>query len=417
MTDLNKVISVNGRHYHWPVKPVVVICIDGSEPDYIELAIAEGYMPFLQKKLPKGTTQIAQCVIPGFTNPNNISIVTGVPPKIHGICGNFFYDREANEEVMMNDPKFLWAETIFAAFGKKGAKVVMVTAKDKLRLLLGQGLNFAQGQAICFSAEKADQATTEANGIANVLDLVGLPLPAVYSAGLSEFVFAAGVALMKQEKPDLMYLSTSDYLQHKYAPGSREANQFYAMIDRYLAAYEAQGAVIAITADHGMSAKMDANGEPDIIYLQTLMDKWYGAYKTRVILPITDPYIAHHGALGGFATIYTDETVVAQDIVDKLACYEGIATVLPRKEGCERFELPESRMGDVLVIATKQKVFGTTQQRHDLSGLKGSLRSHGGISERQVPLMFNFPTHGLLANKRLRNFDILDIALNHIQLP
>ncbi len=205
-------LTVNGREYRLPDAPVVVICLDGSEPAYIEEAIKAGRAPNLAKMLRTGMNRIAQCVIPSFTNPNNLSILTGRPPRVHGIAGNYFYDRTSGEEVMMNDARFLRAPTIFAAFHDAGAKVAVVTAKDKLRTLLGKGLDFASGRAIAFSAEKADQATRAANGIEDVLAFVGKPLPDVYSADLSEFVFAAGVKLLDTFRPDLMYLSTTDYV-------------------------------------------------------------------------------------------------------------------------------------------------------------------------------------------------------------
>ena len=162
-------------------------------------------------------------MVPSFTNPNNLSIVTGAPPSVHGICGNYFYDVEADREVMMNDPAYLRAPTLLAAFADAGATVAVVTAKDKLRTMLGHQL-----KGICFSAEKADKATLADSGIDRVLELVGKPVPSVYSADLSEFVFAAGVKLLETRRPDLMYLSTTDYVQHKCAPGTPEANDFYS---------------------------------------------------------------------------------------------------------------------------------------------------------------------------------------------
>ena len=105
-----------------------------------------------------------------------------------------------------------------------------------------------------------------------MLELVGKPVPSVYSADLSEFVFAAGVKLLQTRRPDLMYLSTTDYVQHKCAPGTPEANAFYAMMDGYLAQLDALGAVIALTADHGMSPKTDAAGRPRVVYLQQVLD-------------------------------------------------------------------------------------------------------------------------------------------------
>jgi len=353
-------------------------------------------------------------VVPSFTNPNNLSIVTGVPPSVHGICGNYFYDPGSNSEVMMNDPGLLRAGTIFAAFQEAGAKVGAITAKDKLCRLLGHGLTFGDSGSFSFSAEQADQANLTEHGIENVLATVGLPLPTVYSADLSEFVFAAGVALMERERPpDILYLSTTDYVQHKHAPGTDGANAFYRMMDGYFAKLDGFGATLALTADHGMKAKHDGNGDPDVIYLQVLMDDWLGAGVARVICPITDPYVVHHGALGGFVTIYLREGTDAAAVISRLATLDGIDCALDRAEGCRRFELPEDRVGDVIVISTRNKVLGTRPEHHDLSGLTEPLRSHGGLSEQRVPLLLNRPTPTLEPGRRLRNFDIFDVALNH----
>ncbi|MBM3520036.1 MAG: phosphonoacetate hydrolase, partial [Alphaproteobacteria bacterium] len=296
-------VTVNGRDYRWPRAPVVVICCDGSEPAYMEQAMAAGLMPKLKAMIAKGANLRGLSVIPSFTNPNNLSIVTGRPPAVHGICGNYLIDPATGVETMMNDPKWLWAPTIFEAFQKAGAKVAVVTAKDKLRLLLGKGLVF-DGRAVAFSSEKADKASLAENGIADPCGLTDMAVPDVYSAELSEFVFAAGVKLLATLAPDLMYLSTTDYIQHKYPPGSEGANRFYAMMDRYVGELDAAGAILVIVADHGMKDKHLAGGEPDVIYLQDALDRRFGAGTTKVILPITDPYVVHHGALGSFATVY-----------------------------------------------------------------------------------------------------------------
>jgi phosphonoacetate hydrolase len=301
---------------------------------------------------------------------------------------------------MMNDPRYLRAGTILAAFADAGASVAVVTAKDKLRALLGHRL-----EGICFSAEKADAA---------MLELTGLPRPSVYSAALSEFVFAAGVKLMETRRPDLMYLSTTDYVQHKAAPGAPAANAFYAMMDGYLARLEAAGAAIALTADHGMNDKHAADGSPNVIYLQDVLDAWLGAGATRVILPITDPYVVHHGALGSFATAYLPPGADAAALAARITALPGIEEALPRADACRRFELPEDRMGDLVLVARRDSVIGTSRARHDLSGLDVPLRSHGGISEQRVPLLFNRRIAGLAPGRRLRNFDCFDLALNHV---
>ncbi len=417
------VIEVNGRRYRWPTRPLVVVCIDGSEPDYddsdgggyIERAVAAGAMPFMRSMLRAGTSRLAESAMPSFTNPNNLSIVTGVSPAVHGICGNYFYDRESDAEVMMNDPRFLRVGTILAAFDHAGARVAVVTAKDKLRGLLGDGLTIGAGRSICFSAEKADAACLEENGIAHVLELVGKPLPTVYSADLSEFVFAAGVELLERERPEIMYLSTTDFIQHKHAPGTEDANAFYRMMDGYLEAMDAMDATIAITADHGMKAKHGVSGEPDVIYLQSMLDEWLGEGATRVILPITDPYVVHHGALGGFATVYVEDGIDVSALIARLAAVPGFEAVHSREAGCDRFELPPDRVGDLMVVSSRHKVIGRTPEHHDLTQLGEPLRSHGGLSESRVPLLFNRRAAGLAHNRRLRNFDIMDIALNHLE--
>ena len=413
MTEKAKSISVNGRAYAWPKAPLVVICCDGSEPDYMEIAMAEGLMPNLKSMVAKGENRHGTCVIPSFTNPNNLSIVTGTPPAVHGICGNYLIDPVTGLETMMNDPKWLRAPTIFEAFQKAGARIAVITAKDKLRLLLGNGLVF-DGTAVAFSSEHADRATLKDNGITGVCEAVGMAVPEVYSAELSEFVFAAGVKLLASFKPDLMYLSTTDYVQHKYAPGSKGANSFYAMMDGYLGKLDAQGAIVVIVADHGMKAKHLANGEPDVIYLQDALDTKFGAGTTKVILPITDPYVQHHGALGSFATVYANGAALA-DISKFISSQAGIDVVLGRTEGCARFELPEDRMGDIIVVSggpTGSKVIGTSRAKHDLSGLNEPLRSHGGLTEQMVLVIANRKLRDL--PNPLRNFDAFYIGCNCI---
>jgi phosphonoacetate hydrolase len=404
-------MDVNGRAYAMPDGPVVVVCVDGSEPGYIESAVAKGRAPFFKRCFAAGTAIVGECVVPSFTNPNNLSIVTGVPPSVHGISGNYFLDPDTGKEVMMNDPKFLRAPTLFREFQARGKTLAIVTAKDKLRALLGHGVKMAPGKAVCFSSEKSDKTTLAENGIEGVNALVGLPVPSVYSAGLSEFVFAAGVKLMETMRPDVTYLSTTDYIQHKHAPGTPVADDFYAMMDSYLARLDALGATIVLTADHGMNAKHGADGKPDVIYLQDALDAWLGKDVARVILPITDPYVVHHGALGSYAVVYLPGDIAATRA--RIAALPGVEVVLSRDEAAARFQLPPDRLGELVVVSTKHKTIGTSAARHDLSGLTEPLRSHGGISEGRVPIVSNRKLE-LDAGRTYRNFDVFDLALNNV---
>lgn len=409
---MTRQIHVNSRTYQWPSAPTIVVCVDGCEQEYINQAILAGKVPFLASLQSTGTVLAGDCVVPSFTNPNNLSIVTGAPPSVHGICGNFFFDKDTQSEVLMNDAKYLRAPTVLAEMARAGGRVAVVTAKDKLRGLLGHRL-----EGICFSAEKADEVTRREHGIDNILARVGMPVPSVYSAELSEFVFAAGLSILREERPDLMYLSTTDYVQHKHAPGTAEANAFYAMMDGYLQRLHDEGAVLALTADHGMNAKTDAIGRPNVVYLQDALDARYGAQSTRVILPITDPYVVHHGALGSYATVYLhegDDEARQRDVMAFIAAINGVEAVLTRAEASERFELPPDRIGELVVLGERLTALGSAATNHDLSGLTVPLRSHGGLSEQKVPLIFNRKLSGIDGTRRLRNFDVIDLALNHL---
>ncbi len=410
-------VTVNGRTYRLPPRPVAVVCIDGSEPAYFEEALARGLLPHLARFRAEGFYAVAECVVPSFTNPNNLSIVSGAPPAVHGISGNFFLDPDTGAEVMMNEPRFLRAGSILAALSREGARVAIVTAKDKLRRLLGHEVQ----RGICFSAEKAHEATLAEHGIAEVNALLGRATPDVYSAGLSEFVLEAGVRLLERERPDVMYLSTTDYIQHKHAPGDPVSDAFYTALDRLWGRLAELGAVVGLTADHGMNAKNTAAGTPNVIYLAPLLERWLGAGRARVILPITDPYVVHHGALGSFATVYLRDGADAAPVLERLRALPGIEYAAGRAEACARFELPPDRLGDLIVVSTRDTALGKSPQEHDLTQLEGGLRSHGGLAEQRVPFVLSAPLSPAYRAKaaaprtRLRNFDLFDYALNGVE--
>ncbi|MDP5219373.1 phosphonoacetate hydrolase [Ruegeria sp. 2205SS24-7] len=401
---LHTPVEANERVYPMPRVPAIAICLDGCEPDYLDKAIADGLMPTLKRMRETGTDRLAHSVIPSFTNPNNLSIATGRPPSVHGICGNYLIDPETGEEVMMNDVRFLRAPTLFKQFYDAGAKVAIVTAKDKLRALLGAGLKFDEDRARCFSAERSDSSTAVEHGQDKASAWLGLPQPEVYSADLSEFVFAAGVKLLKDWQPDVMYLTTTDYVQHKFAPEEAEAKSFYEMFDRYLTELDAMGAAIVVTADHGMKPKHHTDGSPNVVYVQDLMDQWLGKDAARVILPITDPYVVHHGALGSFATAYLPEGANRADVIAKLQATDGITHVLSKEEAIAQFELPGDRIGDLVMVSGENICIGTSEHRHDLAALKEPLRSHGGLTEQEVPFIVNRRID-LPSQPELRNFD------------
>lgn len=405
----HRTVFLNQRAYAFPRRPVVAICIDGCDPAYIRNGLAEGILPNIRRFLTRGFGTWADATVPTFTNPNNVSIVTGSPPAVHGISGNYFLDPTTGQAVMMTDPGLLQSETLLARFSHAGAKVVVITAKDKLCRLLGHGI----ADGICFSAEKAEDCTIAVQGIENVCGRIGRPQPAVYSAELSLFVLEAGLALFEQHRPELMYLSLSDYIQHKHAPGSAEAQAFYSALDRWCGRLADAGAVVALTADHGMNAK------PRVVFLQDILNACCGRGKTRVICPITDPYVVHHGALGSFVRVYClgADRAAVRAVISNIP---GIEAVYDKHTACKQFLLPPDREADLIVLGDKKTAIGAAEREHDLSGLGDApLRSHGGRAEQPVPFILSEPISEEYQKRakavRLRNFDLFDYAVNGVR--
>ena len=407
-------VIANGRSYRFPKTPTVCVCIDGSEPGYIERAIEKGLAPNFARLMRDGANLRALSVIPSFTNPNNISIITGRPPAVHGIAGNYFYDPATGQEVMMNDPKFLRAPTIMKAFYDAGAKVAVVTAKDKLRTLLGNGLDLASGRAIAFSSEKADKATLKDNGIADVPARVGMPVPDVYSSELSEFVMAAGVSILKRERPDVMYLSTTDYVQHKAAtrrpPGECVLRDDGPLRRRARCCRMRAGAHRRPRHERQASAERRAGRYLSPGSVRRLARQGQGAGHPADYRPIRGAPRRARLVCDGLSA---GGRRCRRTCIAKLAKLDGIDVALSREDACKRFELPPDRIGDVVVLSTVHKVLGTSRARHDLSGLTEPLRSHGGLTEQSVPMIANRKL-SLPPDRKLRNFDIFDVALNYV---
>lgn len=381
------------------------------------MASAQNRTPNIDKLMV--TRGIVKAAIPTFTNPNNVSIITGQPPLRTGICGNYFYDRENDREIMMNSAEFLRCGTILNDLEKNGARVVVVTAKNKLLQLLTHDLKRSVGFSVeKFDDPQASESLLEADlGVSCVQDLMGRAAPDIYDPDISVYCLEAGLRLIERmqqrsDEPIVAYLSTTDFVQHKYAPDEMEALDFYEKVDRVLGELNDIGCDVALTADHGMKNKYDENGEPYVCFLGSVLGS-----EARVVLPITDPYVKHHGALGGYATVYVDGDVdSAKERLESARDDRVNFDVYKAKEASEMFELPIDRIGDLVVVADRRTVLAITPEFHDFEQIP-RLRTHGSLSEQDVPLLSNFELKedrlsSRLQNGTMRNFDIFDVLLN-----
>ena len=396
-------VLVNGRTYNAPTQPTVVFTIDGGDPRYLDDALARGVMPSLQGMLSNGGAyHRGRGCMPSLTNPNNLSIVTGVPPSRHGVPGNHYLD-PSGDEVQLTDPAFLRASTIHSALVKTGARVLMVTAKDKLRRLLGSE------SVPSISAERANELKLPAFDVADVAQLVGRSNPGIYEWDLSHYAMEIGLSVHRRQPLDLLYVSLTDYVQHKQAPGGELADRFFRRFDELLGEYLREGFLVGITADHGMNAK------PRVIYLEDVLEQ-AGVAGYRVVLPITDPYVMHHGALGSFAWIHLPDDQLER-ARHALARLEGIEEIYCRAEAAVIYEHPADRIGDLSVSSDAQTALGKSLAKHDLSGIASGLRSHGGRHEQIVPIIVSQPLAAAYAARHVAGVshsEVHDLLLNGV---
>jgi phosphonoacetate hydrolase len=416
MTSQRPNVHVNGTDYRWPLRPVVVVCIDGGDPRYLQQFLADGSIPNIARFVREGFAVVADGSMPSFTCPNNMSMITGTPTSKHGISGNFYLDTKTWQPVVMTGPELLRGDSIITKFADAGARVVSITAKDKLRKQLAKGLDCSKGH-ISLSTEFVEKCTLAENGIENALQWLGMEKPAMYSMELSLFVLEAGIKLLKERRPDVLFLSLTDWVQHKWAPEEEGARTFYKKLDDCVGRLAALDATVALTADHGMSDKSNAAGEPNVIWLQDILDAKFGPDETIVICPITDAFVAHHGALGGFVRVWSRGKVSARQIIDHIGGIDGIELALDRETACRMFDMPPDREGDVAVISRENVCIGASAKNHDLTGLKGHrLRTHGGVSEAKVPFIVNRPLNeaykAKAAGMPLKSYQIFDFAIN-----
>lgn len=327
---------------------------------------------------------------------------------------------------MVVDDSTMHGTTILAKLADAGIRIAAITAKDKLRRIINHGLFSPSKSSICFSAQCANEATLTEHGIQDVETWLGQSTPAQYSGTLSLFVLDAGIKLLSEGRADFFYLTLSDYIQHKHAPRSIEANEFMAAIDTRLGEFVKLGAVVAVTGDHGMSDKSDQDGNPNVLFLEDFLQKGWPDARARVICPISDPFVKHHGALGGFVRVYllgdTSGPLQVEEMVAECRKLPEVEVALTGDDAADLFEMPPDREGDFVVVSKKGFVVGSRVDEHDLSLLGGlRLRSHGGLSEQRIPLLKSTPVSSRAGDgegdgvvyKRWRNFDIFDLVLNY----
>lgn len=335
----------------------LIVCLDGTGPEYL----SHSSVPALNALGEQGWRTVGQSAIPAVTNVNNVSIVTGGPPSLHGITANYYYDRSTGQGIFMEAADYILAPTIFEAASRAGRRSVLITAKDKLRTLLQRGASET------ISAESPPKWLVDAIG----------PPPPILSVEVNHWLFQAATALCHQGPPDLVFLSTTDYAQHMHAPESAESQANLSILDRLLGELLDSGPEFSgsITADHGMAAKSRALDLGQILAA--------GGIVSEVIPIIKDRYVAHHQNLGGAAYGYLSVPTQLDDAIALLEEEPGVESVWKRAAAAQEFQLCASRIGDLFILATQETVFGDLASARE----EVTVRSHGGLHTSRVPVI------------------------------
>lgn len=345
-------------------RKILIICIDAGSHDYLEASD----VPNIRKMAEIGFYKQAHSVIPSVTNVNNVSIVTGTFPKTHGITSNYYLDRNTGEGTYIEDSTFLLAPTIFEIAKKKKSvdKTALFVTKQKLLRIL---------QAETDIAVAAEAPSDE------YIDAIG-PVEPIYSCEINWWLLRAVQYTLIKHNPDLVYCSTTDWVQHKYAPHEELSQIHMFKLDKIIGEIvdDNPNREIYITADHGMEEKTAAIDPSQIL-------KQCGISANSIPI-IKDRYEAHHSNLGGAAYVFLDHQRDLETAIQTLKNTQGIEEVYSAPDAAQIFSLHPDRIGDIFVLADKETVFGVL----DVPNEKVSLRSHGSRHESYVPIVgYNSP--------------------------
>ena len=339
-------------------KPVILVCLDGCSWEYISSSKGPNLMGIEQA----GTIAHCKSMVPTVTNVNNASILTGEFPKEHGITGNYYFEKSRKSMIYMDSPSFLECKTLLEMASSRGQTTLFLTVKDKLRRLLGRGVTTS------FSVEKPP---------AWILKKLGSP-PNIYSSNSSVWLIDSALEVLKRRSYDMVFISTTDYVFHKFAPGSEVAREYIGAISEKIGQLGTKDIVVGIVSDHGMNKKRLK------VDLEKLLSE--RRLKAKMIPIIKDEYEEHHQNLGGAVYIYLEKRALSSKAAEILRDQDGVEAALTRNEAVRKFHLPTNRIGDLLVLGNVEAVFS-----HVDKGLYEDVdvRSHGSLHEQEVPFILN----------------------------
>jgi len=189
-------------------------------------------------------------------------------------------------------------------------------------------------------------------------------------------LFRAAIEVLEKHSPDLLYVTTTDYVTHTHPPEDERSQWNINRLDHLLGDIlnVSSSAEIVVTADHGMNPKTRALDLNRILHEHRI-----GA---NVIPIIKDRYVIHHQNLGGAAYVYLGDAAFLEETRAVLKEEKGIESIMPSPEAARLFHLHPKRIGHLFVLADVDTVFGSLSSARE----EVKIRSHGSIHEREIPI-------------------------------
>ncbi len=359
-------------------KKAIVLMLDGFGIEYF----LTSDMPVLKKMALEGFFREGKAVFPTLTNANNISIVCGSFPQTHGVTTNCYLDPITGKPAFLEDPGFLKSPTLFEMAAREGIRSALVTSKSKTIRILGGSVDAG------LSAQDAD--------IETIRDF-GSP-PDIYSTDVNEWIVRSGMKILRNRPDiDILYIHTTDYPMHVWAPEEERSLDHLSRLDRLIGemADRYPDAAFLVTADHGMNPKKECLDLEKILRAS-------GFPIRAAISPVADRLIKHHGGHGGVSYIYLEDRSCQDEILDFLSGVKGVDQALSSEDAALCYQLDRDRIGDIVVGADPETVFGSLEQER--MELHDGYRNHGSRFEESIPL--------IAWNARLRETDSIQYNLD-----
>jgi phosphonoacetate hydrolase len=360
----------------------LVFLVDGFDPAYVQPT----RMPRLARLMKAGASTLdGRGVLPSLTNVNHISLLTGTYPERHGLSTNFYFDRGSWREVFMDRVEFVREPLLFERVKAAGWSTALVTAKEKLTRLLARGL---------------DHTVDMKSHPDAIRTAVGAP-PEIFSLEINLWVLRVAREVARLLQPDLLYVATTDYPQHKLGPDEPAMQAYLEESDEVLGAlldvYDLDDTVVVFTADHGMNAKPRS-----VSPVRVLAEAGIRAHGVPLI---RDGLYAHHRDLGGALYLYFQEAAAVAPARAALVRTPGIEEVVTREEAAGD-HLPADRVGDLICWAARDVALGIWDDGPATRAESG-LRSHGSKHEQRIPMFLAGP--GVRAGASIRQGRTVDL--------